>query len=74
MKRKKLKKYKIAVGICGPHILYTNIIKAYSEEEAVKKYMEESEEEFNEERYQMYLRHTFEHIPKPRKKKTDAAE
>ncbi len=40
--RKKLKKYKMAVGICGPTVLYTNIIKAYSAEEAAKLYLDEN--------------------------------
>ena len=40
--RKKLKKYKMAVGICGPTVLYTNIIKAYSAKEAAKLYLNEN--------------------------------
>ena len=48
--RKKLKKYKMAVGICGPTILYTNIIKAYSAEEAARSYLEENNDgEINDE-------------------------
>ena len=42
MARQKLKKYRMAVGICGPTVLYTNIIKAYSPEDAARKYLEES--------------------------------
>jgi hypothetical protein len=45
MARKKLKKFRMAVGLCGPQILYTNIIKAYTEEEAAIKYYEELGEE-----------------------------
>ena len=41
MERKKLKKYKMAVGICGPTVLYTNIYKAYTVEEAVQMYFRE---------------------------------
>ena len=50
MARKKLKKLRMAVGICGMRILYTNIIKAYSAEEAARKYFEEIEEEASEEK------------------------
>ena len=42
--RKKLKKYRMAVGICGPTVLYTNIIRAYSAEEAARKYLSEDED------------------------------
>lgn len=41
MARQKLKRYRMATGICGPTVLYTNIIKAYSPEEAARKYLEE---------------------------------
>ena len=41
MARQKLKKYRMAVGICGPTVLYTNIIKAYSPEDAARKYLGE---------------------------------
>lgn len=41
MARQKLKKYRMAVGICGPTVLYTNIINAYSPEDAARKYLEE---------------------------------
>lgn len=34
-----MKKYKMAVGICGPRILYTSIIKADSPEEAARIYL-----------------------------------
>lgn len=39
--REAMKKWKIAVGVCGGRVLYTNIIKAHSPEEAAKKYLEE---------------------------------
>ena len=42
--RKRLKKYRMAVGICGPTVLYTNIIRAYSAEEAARKYLSEDED------------------------------
>ena len=44
-----MKKYKIAVGLCGPTIIYTNIIKAASPEEAARKYYESLGEPFSEE-------------------------
>lgn len=34
-----MKKYKMAVGACGPRILYTNIIRAKSPEEAARIYL-----------------------------------
>lgn len=34
-----MKKFKMAVGTCGPRILYTNIIKADSPEEAARIYL-----------------------------------
>ena len=30
MEKKTMKKYRIAVGICGPRVVYSNIIKAHS--------------------------------------------
>ena len=36
-----MKKYKMALGACGPHIMYTNIIRADSPEEAAKMYLRE---------------------------------
>lgn len=45
----KMKKYKFAVGLCGPQIIYTNIIKAVSPEEAARKYFESLGEPFTEE-------------------------
>ena len=44
MARQKLKKYRMATGICGPTVLYTNIIKAYSPEEAARKYLEKDKD------------------------------
>ena len=49
MKRKRRKKYRMAVGACGPTILYTNVIRAYSPEEAARKYLED-EKDISEER------------------------
>lgn len=40
--KKKLRKYRMAVGICGPTVLYTNIIRAYSAEEAARLYLKEN--------------------------------
>lgn len=40
--KKKLKKFRMAVGICGPTVLYTNIIRAYSAAEAARFYLSEN--------------------------------
>ena len=118
-----MKKWKIALGACGPEIMYSNVIKAPTKEEAVRIYMEAekeaepehrklmefikeiqvkdhqymldhgqiTQEQFDaflaewdepaeptdpeekrlaeEAKYQQLLKQTFEHIPKPRKKK-----
>lgn len=45
----KMRKYRFAVGLCGPQIIYTNIIKAVSPEEAARKYYEGMGESFTEE-------------------------
>lgn len=34
-----MKKFKMAVGVCGPHIMYTNIIRADTPEEAARVYL-----------------------------------
>ena len=60
MARKKLKKYRMAVGLCGPQILYTNIIKAYTAEEAAIKYYEELGEEVSEEKLAETARQMYE--------------
>lgn len=60
MAREAMKKYKIAVGICGPTILYSNIIKAHSEEEAVEKFIADSEGQYSESDKGTLLRHTHE--------------
>ena len=39
MAKMALKNYKMALGTCGPEIIYTDIIKAYSPEEAARKYL-----------------------------------
>lgn len=63
------KKYKIAVGLCPPDIIYTNIIKANDEREAVLKFFKEMGKEPTEQEIEDMIRHTIEHTPKPRKKK-----
>ena len=60
MARKKLKKFRMAVGLCGPQILYTNIIKAYTAEEAAIKYYEELGEEVSEEKLAETARQMYE--------------
>ena len=63
-----MKKYKIALGICGPHVLYSNVIRAHDEREAVMKYMQSSGEPVTKEVVAKLLKKTVEHIPKPRKR------
>ena len=63
-----LKKYKIALGICGCHVMYSNVIRAHDEREAVMKYLESSREQATEEAVEKLLNRTVEHVPKPRKK------
>lgn len=46
--KKKLKKYRMAVGICGPTVLYSNIIRAYSAEEAARLYLSGCKKSSNE--------------------------
>ena len=55
-----MRKYKIAVGICGPTIMYSKVIKAATPEEAVEKYLADSEDEYTEAEKDMLLRHTIE--------------
>ena len=63
-----MKKYKIALGVCGPHVLYSNVIRAHDEREAVTKYLKSSREPVTEEVVVKLLKKTVEHIPRPRKK------
>ena len=60
MAGKKLKKYRMAVGLCGPQIIYTNIIKAYTAEEAAIKYYEELGEEASQEKIAETARQMYE--------------
>ncbi len=60
MARTAMKKYKIAVGICGPTILYSNVIKAHSAEEAVDKFIAESEGHYSESDKETLMRHVHE--------------
>lgn len=58
MARVAMKKYKIAVGICGPTVLYSNVIKAHSKEEAVEKFISESEGQYSAADRETLLNHT----------------
>ena len=71
MTREKMKKYKIALGICGPRVLYTNIIKAHSKEEAVDKYISEKGKPCSETERERLLYYTAEYESKPRTEKVD---
>ena len=66
---KPMNKYKIAVGICGPHVIKTNVINAHDEREAVIKYLKSMDEEPTEEAIAKHIGHVVVHTPKPRKKK-----
>ena len=57
-----MKKYKIALGACGPQILCTNIIKAHSAEEAVRKYLEETKSEVTDAKVKHLLSSTYEYV------------
>lgn len=57
-----MKKYKIALGACGPQILRTNIIKAHTPEEAVRKYLEETGSEITDAKVKSLLSRTYEHV------------
>ena len=64
-----MNKYKIAVGVCGPHVIKTNVINAHDEREAVIKYLKSMDEEPTEEAIAKHINHVVVHTPKPRKKK-----
>lgn len=66
--RPKMKQWKICTGQCGPMTLYSNVIKAYTKEEAVQKLLEKIKGKGNEFAPEWYLEHCYEHIPTPRKK------
>lgn len=61
-----MKKWKICVGICGPTLLWTNVIKANSEEEAVRKYLTERDGEVKQSELDDLIKHCYEHIPQKR--------
>ena len=63
-----MKKYRIALGICGPHVLYTNVIRAYDERDAAERYLRSEGKDPTEEEIGALLRHVVVHVPKPRKK------
>ena len=64
-----MNKYKIAVGVCGPYVLKTNVINAHDEREAVIKYLKSIDEEPTEEAIAKHIDHVVVHTPKPREKK-----
>ena len=69
MEKKTMKKYRIAVGICGPRVVYSNIIKAHSKEEAVEKYIQSSGIPCDDKQREILLSHTNEYESKPKAKK-----
>ena len=60
MTKEPMRKWKIAVGICGPTILYSNVIKAKSAEEAVDKYIADSEGKYTISSKETLLQHVHE--------------
>ena len=66
-----LKMWKICTGHCGPTSLYTKIIKAYTKEEAVKKYLTEKNPDtpIRQETVDELVEHCYEHIPEKREPK-----
>ena len=59
-----LKKYRFAVGICGPTVLYTNIIRAEDERSAAMIYLSEIGKDLTDENISEQLRHIKEIVPK----------
>ncbi len=59
-----LKKYRFAIGACGPTILHTNIIRAENEEAAARIYLSEIGEEQTDENITELLRRVSEIVPK----------
>ena len=66
-----MNKYRIALGVCGPHVLYTNVIRAKDEREAVERYLCSEGKDPTEQEIEMLLRHVVAHVPKPRKGKVE---
>ncbi len=60
MTKKVMKKYKIAVGICGPTILYSSVIKAQNREEAVERFIADSEGQYSTADKETLLQHIHE--------------
>ena len=59
-----LKKYRFAVGICGPTVLYTNIIRAEDERSAAMIYLSEIGKDLTDENISEQLRHIKGIVPK----------
>ena len=66
--RPKLKQWTITTGQCGPISLHSKVIKAYTKEEAVKKFVATLDEKKTESEIAWYIDQCYEHIPEPRKK------
>ena len=62
------RKFKICVGACGPTLLYTNIIKAEDERDAVIQYLSSDGNTPTEEEVQRYISYTHEVVPTPKRK------
>ena len=60
MKKKEMRKYKIAVGICGPTILYSDVIKAQNRVEAVERFIADSDGQYTESDKETLLQHIHE--------------
>lgn len=65
-----MKKWKIFFGMCGPTSLESKIIKAYTAEEAVRKYLGDKYEETAPEEIAKMVENCGEYISEPRAKKT----
>jgi hypothetical protein len=64
-----MKKYKIALGICGSHVLYSKPTRAFDERNAVVKYLLSEGKDPTEEEIGKLLGRVVEHVPKPRKRR-----
>ena len=69
--KRKMKSWKIFFGMCGPTSLESKIIRAYTEEEAVKKYLGDKYDTTSPEEIAKMVENCGEHIPEPRVKKED---
>ena len=65
-----MKKYKIALGICGTRVLYSKPTRAFDERNAVVKYLLAEGKDPTEEEIGKLIHRVVEHVPRPRKKRT----